>query len=89
MVRRYSSDTYDGDEIDVKATDDKTLVATLNAPCAYFLDLAAFPAFYPVPQAAVEAADPTGIRAHGLRKLALCQMARTQLMTGRMRSLSL
>ena len=52
---------YDGDEIDVKATDDKTLVATLNAPCAYFLDLAAFPAFYPVPQAAVEAADPTGV----------------------------
>ena len=52
---------YDGDEIDVKATDDVTLVATLNAPCAYFLDLAAFPAFYPVPQAAVEAADPDGI----------------------------
>jgi peptide/nickel transport system substrate-binding protein/oligopeptide transport system substrate-binding protein len=52
---------YDGDDIDVKATDDKTLVATLNAPCAYFLDLAAFPAFYPVPQAAVEAADPTGV----------------------------
>ncbi|MDO5703360.1 MAG: ABC transporter substrate-binding protein, partial [Lachnospiraceae bacterium] len=52
---------YDGDEIAVKATDDKTLVAALNAPCAYFLDLAAFPAFYPVPKAAVEAADPSGI----------------------------
>ncbi len=51
---------YDGDEIDVKAVDDTTLVATLNAPCAYFLDLAAFPAFYPVPQEAVEEADPEG-----------------------------
>ena len=51
---------YDGDEIDVKAVDDTTLVATLAAPCAYFLDLAAFPAFYPVPQEAVEAADPDG-----------------------------
>ena len=47
-------------EIDVTATDDSTLVANLMAPCAYFLDLAAFPAFYPVPQAAVEAADPDG-----------------------------
>ena len=52
---------YDGDEIDVKAEDDVTLVATLAAPCAYFLDLAAFPAFYPVPQSAVEEADPEGI----------------------------
>ena len=42
--------------INVEATDDLTLVATLNAPCAYFLDLCAFPAYLPVPQAQVEAA---------------------------------
>ena len=35
----------------------QTFTAHLNAPCAYFLDLCAFPAFYPVPQQAVEAAD--------------------------------
>ena len=52
---------YDGDDIDVKAIDDKTLVAQLNAPCAYFLDLVAFPTFYPVPQMYVEEADPTGM----------------------------
>ena len=45
----------DDGSINVEATDDYTLVATLNAPCAYFLDLAAFPAYLPVPQSAVEA----------------------------------
>ena len=57
------TDTFATDSdgaIDVKATDDTTLTAKLLAPCAYFLDLAAFPAFYPVPQAAVEAADKDG-----------------------------
>ena len=48
--------TDDG-ALDVTATDDKTLVVNLVAPCAYFLDLAAFPAYLPVPQAQVEAAD--------------------------------
>ena len=43
--------------INVEATDDLTLVATLNAPCAYFLDLCAFPAYLPVPQAQVEAQE--------------------------------
>ncbi|MDO4619866.1 MAG: ABC transporter substrate-binding protein [Lachnospiraceae bacterium] len=52
--------TAEDGTIDVKATDDTTLVATLTAPCAYFLDLAAFPAFFPVPQAAIEAADADG-----------------------------
>src|SRR5574344_147753 len=42
--------------VDVSATDDSTLVVKLTSPCAYFLDLMAFPAFYPVPQASVEAA---------------------------------
>lgn len=50
----------DNDEIVVSATDDTTLTCTLTAPCAYFEDLACFPVFMPVPQAAVEAADPDG-----------------------------
>lgn len=44
----------------VEATDDYTLVVTLNNPCPYFLDLCAFATFYPVHQASVEAADPDG-----------------------------
>lgn len=42
--------------INVKAIDDTTLEFVLAAPCAYMEDLMAFPTFYPVPQAAVEAA---------------------------------
>lgn len=52
--------TDDNGELKVTATDDNTLEVVLNSPTAYFLDLAAFPAYYPVPQAAVEAADPDG-----------------------------
>ena len=37
--------------------DGQSLTVQLAAPCAYFLDLCAFPAYYPVPQAAVESAD--------------------------------
>ncbi len=36
--------------------DGLTLTVGLNAPCAYFLDLAAFPTFFPVHQATVESA---------------------------------
>jgi peptide/nickel transport system substrate-binding protein/oligopeptide transport system substrate-binding protein len=44
--------------LDVTASEDgKTLTVNLVAPCAYFLDLAAFPAYLPVPQAQVEAAE--------------------------------
>lgn len=46
--------------LNVTAPDDYTLVITLNAPCSYFDQLLAFPVFDPVPQAAVEAADPDG-----------------------------
>ncbi|MCR5102705.1 MAG: peptide ABC transporter substrate-binding protein, partial [Butyrivibrio sp.] len=46
--------------LNVVADDDSTLTVTLGAPCAYFLDLMAFPAFYPVKQEAVEAADTDG-----------------------------
>lgn len=48
----------DDGALDVTASEDgKTFTVNLIAPCAYFLDLCAFPAFYPVPQAAVEGAD--------------------------------
>ena len=46
---------YDEGDIQVKATDDRTLEFTLAAPCAYMEDLMAFPTFYPVKQEAVEA----------------------------------
>ena len=36
--------------LQIEASEDgKTFTAHLSAPCAYFLDLCAFPAFYPVP----------------------------------------
>ncbi|MGI9253544.1 MAG: peptide ABC transporter substrate-binding protein [Thermomicrobiales bacterium] len=43
------------DNLGVKATDDKTLVVTLEGPTPFFPLLAATWTFYPVPQAAVEA----------------------------------
>ena len=46
------------DNLAVTASEDgKTLIVELDAPCAYMLDLMAFPAFYAVPQHAVEAAE--------------------------------
>lgn len=50
----------DDGSLAVDATDDYTLTVKLVAPCAYFLDLTAFPTFYPVYQAGVEAANPDG-----------------------------
>ncbi len=50
----------DDGTLKVEATDDYTLVVTLTNPCPYFLDLTAFPTFYPVHQASVEAANPDG-----------------------------
>lgn len=48
----------DDGTLDVEASEDgKTFTVNLTAPCAYFLDLCAFPAFYPVPQQCVEAAE--------------------------------
>lgn len=46
-------------EINVKA-DGLTLTAELKVPCAYLLDLLAFPTFLPVHKASVEAADTDG-----------------------------
>lgn len=48
---------YDEGDIRVTAVDDTTLRFTLTAPCAYMEDLMAFPTFYPVKKAAVEAAS--------------------------------
>ena len=46
------------DQLDVTASEDgKTLTVNLAAPCVYFLDLCAFPAYYAVPQASVEGAE--------------------------------
>ena len=48
----------DDGTLQVEASEDgKTFTVSLTAPCAYFLDLCAFPAFYPVPQASVEGAE--------------------------------
>ena len=44
-------------DLAVSAPDPLTFVFELNAPCAYMEDLMAFPTFYPVKQAAVEAFD--------------------------------
>jgi peptide/nickel transport system substrate-binding protein/oligopeptide transport system substrate-binding protein len=46
------------DNLAVTASEDgKTLTVEMAAPCAYMLDLMAFPAFYAVPQHCVEAAE--------------------------------
>ena len=52
---------YEDGNLAVTASEDgKTLTVELSAPCAYMLDLAAFPTFFPVPKAAIEAADVDG-----------------------------
>ncbi|HUM82749.1 MAG TPA: peptide ABC transporter substrate-binding protein [Lachnospiraceae bacterium] len=51
--------TPDPTKLGVKATDDKTLVVTLSAPCAYFDKLAAFATLMPVKQDVVDK-DPDG-----------------------------
>ena len=48
----------DDGTLDVTASEDgQSLTVVLGSPCVYFLDLCAFPAYYPVPQASVEAAE--------------------------------
>lgn len=58
----YLFDVFEKDKkgvINVKA-DGNTLTAKVKVPCTYFLDLVAFPTFMPVPQKAVEEANPDG-----------------------------
>ncbi len=51
-------DTQDVDDLAVTASEDgKTLTIELNAPTAYFLDLCAFPTYFPVHEASVEGAE--------------------------------
>lgn len=47
-------------KLNISAPDDNTVKFKLVAPCPYIMSLLAFPVFMPVPQAAVEAADPDG-----------------------------
>lgn len=53
-------DRNDDGTLAVETSDDYTLVIKLVSPCPYFNDLLAFPTFYPVHQASVEAADTDG-----------------------------
>lgn len=56
MVEGFSSAVEGNlDDLQVVATDDKTLTVTLSAPCSYFGSLAAFATLSPVQQATVEA----------------------------------
>lgn len=51
----------DDGTLTIEASEDgTTFTAYLTKPCAYFLDLCAFPAFFPVPEQAVAEADPDG-----------------------------
>ena len=50
----------DDGSLKVTAKDDYTLEVTLVSPCPYFLDLTAFPTFYPVYEKGVEEADTDG-----------------------------
>lgn len=63
------------DDLGVKAKDDNTLVVTLEAPCAYFLQIVAFPALYPVRKDIIEknsekwATDPKTLIGNGPYKM--------------------
>lgn len=47
--------------LDIEASaDGKSFTARLTAPCSYFTDLCTLPAFYPVPQQAIDSADGSG-----------------------------
>jgi oligopeptide transport system substrate-binding protein len=50
-------DGYDEGKLNVTAPDDKTLVVQLKAPVPYFLELCAFPTFFPVRQDIIEQYD--------------------------------
>lgn len=50
----------DDDSLKIEAPSDNVFVVTLTNPIPYFLDLCAFPTFFPVHQASCEAASPDG-----------------------------
>ena len=53
-AEEYNAGKGSADDVGVKAVDDTTLKVTLNAPCPYFLDLTAFPCYFPVNKSVVE-----------------------------------
>ena len=77
----FPSFTYEeglGDDVGA-SEDGKTLTVTLGAVCPYFLDLCAFPFFFPVNQEAVEASmsdgDPVGTWANDAGENFVCNGA--------------
>ena len=50
----YNTGEGSGDDVAVKALDDKTLEVTLETPTAYFLELTAFYTYFPVNKNVVE-----------------------------------
>ena len=78
----FPSFTYEeglGDGDVVASEDGKTLTVTLKSVCPYFLDLCAFPFFFPVNQEAVEASmsdgDPVGTWANDAGENFVCNGA--------------
>ncbi len=58
-AEEYNSGEATEAEVGLKALDDQTLQVTLKEPAAYFLNLTAFHAFYPVPKHIVDNAPDT------------------------------
>ncbi|MDU4660075.1 MAG: peptide ABC transporter substrate-binding protein, partial [Clostridium butyricum] len=56
-AKEYTAGTGTADEVGVKAIDDSTLEVTLASPCAYFLELTAFPCYFPVDKKVVDGND--------------------------------
>ena len=74
-IEGYDEAAEGNGSLNVVAQDDRTLVVTLKAVTPYFLELCAFPTFFPVQQAAVEAnpdgwaTDPSSYVGNGPYKL--------------------
>ena len=74
-IEGYAGAAEGNGTLNVVAQDDRTLVVTLKAVTPYFLELCAFPTFFPVQQAAVEAnpdgwaTDPSSYVGNGPYKL--------------------
>lgn len=54
-AQAYNEGKGSVDQVAIKATDDNTLVVTLESPCPYFLELTASPTYMPLNQKVVEA----------------------------------
>ncbi|MBE6063687.1 MAG: peptide ABC transporter substrate-binding protein [Clostridium butyricum] len=73
-AKEYNTKQGSVDAVGVKAIDDNTLKVSLIAPCPYFLDLTAFPCYFPVNQKVVEenkdwTTDPKTYVSNGAFKL--------------------